>query len=217
MKEADLYPAVKAWLLAQGCTKVVPEVPLNFSQVDVMGVTESLIYGVEMKRFLSWSLVRQGNALARFCDRAYIAVGSKPTKAKLEDAAKYSFGVLRVVNGAVEVVSPPKLGRDIPPEHYWQQRVRDKVARMSDQGVGGVPCVDGVGPARECKRLVLAYKAEHPKATWEEIYRNVPNHYANAKSMCGALVYSMARRDQWKRDRKELAAQMRAAKVERQA
>lgn len=39
------------------------------------------------------------------------------------------------------------------------------------------------GPSDRCLKAVEVYRANHPGATWRDIYLNVPNHYANAKSM----------------------------------
>ena len=54
-------------------------------------------------------------------------------------------------------------------------------------GVAGLPTLRGLGPAQDCYRALTAYREAHPKATWVEIYREVPNHYANAKSMASAM------------------------------
>lgn len=215
MKEADLYPAVKEWLLAQGCTKVVPEVPINFRSIDVIGVSPAMVYGVEMKRCLSWKVIYQARNIQVAVDFAYAAVGSKPRKDRLANASERGIGVLRVHDGKVEVLLEPR--PPVVPSAHYRAQVLQKAAHMSGEGVGGVPCLDGVGPARDCKRRVAAYMDGHPNAKWQEIYENVPNHYVNAHSMRGALVYSMARRDEWKKARKERAAAQRAAKVERQA
>lgn len=200
MKESDLYRPVKAWLEAQGF-RVVPEVPVLYSAIDVVGVREDAVVGIEMKLCLSEKVIRQGWNLQMACDRGYLAVASKPRSVSIEQAKKLGLGVLRVKKGSVEVLLEPN--QKEPPVANYRERVLSKCAHMSTQGRGGVPCLDGVGPARDCKRRVGQYLKRHPKASWAELYEKVPNHYASAKSMSGALGFSMRQRDYWKKLRRE--------------
>ena len=200
-RETDLYPAVKAWLLAQGCTKVVPEVPICFSKIDAMGVSEADVFGVEMKLCLTDKLIHQANDLQLYANRSYAAIGSKPRRDSLERVRELGIGLLRVNGEVVEVLLNPS--PKFKPNPFYIAQAREKVAHMSDAGGGGAPCLDGVGPARECKARVEDYLKEHPAAKWKEIYANVPNHYASAKNMAGALMTGIALRDHWKQIRRE--------------
>lgn len=208
LKEADLYQPVKAWLEGQGL-KVYPEVPMHYSPIDVVGIGENLVVGVEMKRLLSWKVVYQAARLDLSCNRSYAAVAAKPRS--LERAVNAGIGVLRVVGGAVEVLLEPQ-PKITPNEHYVKQ-IREKCSHMTGEGVGGVPCLDGVGPAQQCKKRVEEYQLAHPKCSWREIYANVPNHYASFESMRGALVRGLALRAEFKKRRRKEAAARRKDKA----
>jgi hypothetical protein len=210
MKEADLYPAVKAWLEGQRL-KAYPEVPLQHRPIDVVGIGDAVTVGIEMKRHMSQKVIYQAATLSLSCDRSYVAVGSKPRS--LEQARRLGIGVLRVAKGMVEVLLE-SAHQGTPTPHYRDQ-LRTKCARMTGEGVGGVPCLDGVGPAQDCKRRVEAYKKENPEAGWGEIWLKVPNHYASAKSMAGALTTSLKMRALFKERRRKRRAEERKADAER--
>lgn len=206
LKEADLYPAVKKWLEGQGLN-VYPEVPIMHRPVDVVGIGETVSIGVEMKRHLSRKVCYQASTLALCCDRSYVAIGSKPRS--IERPKQMGVGVLRVVGDTVEVLLE-SAHTITPSEHYYKQ-LREKCSHMTGEGCGGVPCLDGVGPARDCRRRVDEYLKAHPGAKWKEIYENVPNHYASFHSMQGALTTKLQMRDFFKKLRREQAAEKRKA------
>jgi hypothetical protein len=210
MKEADLYPVVKAWLEGQGL-RVYPEVPVHFRPIDVVGIGEKENVGVEMKRFMSQKVIYQANGLELSCSRSYIAVGSKPRS--IERPKKLGIGVLSIVGGVVTVLAE-SAHKTKPTEHYYEQ-LRAKCSRMTGEGVGGVPCLDGVGPAQDCRKRVDQYVKEHPKAPWGEIWLKVPSHYASAKSMAGALTTGLRLRAHFKELRRERAAERAKARVNR--
>lgn len=196
MKESDLYPAVKAWLEAFGCV-VYPEVHIYHRPVDVVGIGPMII-GVEMKLCLSKKVVQQAYTLCLSCDRSYVAVASRPKNIGL--AASAGIGVLRVHGGSVEVLS--ESAHREPPSQYHRKNLVDLCSRLPTDGIGGVPNLDGVGPAQDCAKRVEAYRAVNPGASWKDIFANVPNHYANAKSMQGALTCSLPLRLRWKEYRR---------------
>lgn len=202
MKESDLYAPVKKWLEGQGL-KVYPEVPIWHAPTDVIAIGEAEIVGVELKTSMTHKLLHQAGVLSLACHRSYVAVPTKPKS--LERPLNLGIGVLRVTGGVVEVLAESAHKHGPPSDHY-QQRIRATCAKMTGEGVGGVPCLEGVGPAQECKRLVDAYRAEHPKATWKELYEVIPNHYASHASMRNALTTGMALRAQWKRWKQEAKA-----------
>lgn len=198
LKEADLYPPLKAWLEAKGY-RVVAEVPMVFRTIDVIAVKDGHVIAVEMKLCMTEGVLHQG-VTAKLCsDSCYVAVGSRPRS--LEKAKQWGLGVLSIRDGKVEVLLEP--GKNKETRVYYRDMAIEKAKHMPTDTVGGVPCLEGVGPARDCKRRVEDYKKENPKATWKEIYANVPNHYASAKSMSNALGYSMRQRDAWKERRKK--------------
>lgn len=195
--EADLYPAVKAWLEALGF-KAYPEVSFQYSSIDVVAISDCDVWGIEMKRCLTGSVIRQAATRQIACDRVYVAVGSKPRD--ISRPVDLGIGVLRVKDGQVEVLAEAKSqGR---PVDTYLQILRTKCRHHTGEGVGGVPSMAGNGPAQECKRRVEAYLKGHPAAGWKELFENVPNHYAHAKSMQGALVRGLRLRDELKERRK---------------
>lgn len=198
MKESDLYNPVKAWLKEQGCTKVCPEVLFHYRPVDVVGIGDDLVIGVELKLSLTKGVIYQAHTLSMGCDRAYVAVATKPRDPSR--AAKHDLGVLRVVDGRVEVILEAR-----PSQLYgnYKAELLEKCARMSDEGLGGVPCLDGVGPAQHCKGQVDEYRKEHPDATWRELYEKIPNHYASHNSMRQSLTTGLDLRAYWKKLRKQ--------------
>ena len=208
MRESDLYPAVKRWLEGQGL-RVYPEVPLMHRPIDAVGIGEAENVGVEMKRHMCWKVCHQASTLSLSCDRSYIAIWSKPRS--IDRARQLGIGVLRVVGDSVEVLlEPAHATKPIP--HYHGQ-LRTKCARMTGEGVGGVPCLNGVGPAQDCRRRVDEYLKRNPKATWATIWLDVPNHYASAKSMRGALTERLRARALFKELRRAEAAERRRTKA----
>lgn len=203
-REAELYPAVKTWLESQGL-KVYPEVVVYYRPIDVLGVSDREIVGVEMKTSLTKKVLYQATSLCLTCERAYIAVGTKPRS--LEAAKGLGVGILSVLDGKVEVLLESAL--TISPNKYNQESVREKCSKLTGDGVGGLPCLDGKGPAQDCKRRVDEYLKKHPKTPWKELYEKVPNHYANYRSMQGALTIGIKRRAYFKKLRRQLKRQMR--------
>jgi hypothetical protein len=197
MKEIDLYPPIKTWLQERLFT-VYPEVSFVHRTVDVIGIGAEIVVGIEMKLCLSRKLLTQASILPLACHRAYVAVASKPRS--IEYARTMGIGVLRIVGTNVEMLLESK---EHEPHEYREKRLRNLCSRMSTEGMGGAPCLDGIGPAQDCKRRVDEYRKTNSKASWVNVYENVPNHYANAKSMANALTTGLARRAFFKRLRKE--------------
>lgn len=67
------------------------------------------------------------------------------------------------------------------------KRVRERCEGPESDAPGGVPNMLGIGPAQQCLAAVKSYRAEHPHASWREIYAAVPNHYTSFRSMQGAM------------------------------
>lgn len=201
MKESDLYEPVKAWLKGQGCTKVVPEVPFYYSPIDVVGIGKDLVIGVELKVSLTRKLIHQACTIQVACDRVYVGVPTQPRN--LARATELGLGVLRVHEGQATLLSES----DNKHMMDWnKERIAETCARMSEKGIGGVPCLEGVGPAQDCKRAADEYRAKNPNATWRELFERVPNHYASHDSMRNALTIGLALRARWKEMRRKSKA-----------
>ena len=109
MKEADLYPPIKAYLEGQGYT-----VKAEIGACDIMarrGDEPALI--VEMKTSFSLSLVMQGVARQGMFDDVYLAVplGPKGWSARYKDIValcrRLGLGLLAVRAGSVEATMGP--------------------------------------------------------------------------------------------------------------
>ncbi len=185
-KESDLYQPIKDWLEKQGF-RVYAEVMFQYSTIDVVGRKGDEIISVELKRSLSQSVVRQAMLAGNFSDSAYAAVPTNPRS--LEFPKRIGIGVLQVRDhGRVVTLLEPTRSKPLG-QH------KANLLKMMDEGwewgdLGGVPNIKGEGPARDCMKRVEEYRAIHPKATWKDIFANVPNHYHSYKSMYGALMHS---------------------------
>lgn len=189
LPESKLYAPVKAWLVAQGY-RVFAEVWGH----DVVAVKDRHLVVVELKMSCSWRVIQQAYLAGIFADAAYAAVPRMPRACSLEQCRKRGIGLL-LLDEHVRVVLPA-INQSYGPSHdnkliLLQQRQPD------DDRVGGLPQMAGDGNAQRVKRLVDAYRLEHPQATWREIFRDVPNHYAHACSMRQAMRGVIVRED-WK-------------------
>ena len=193
MKEADLFPIVKAELEARGC-KVYAEVPWpgGAGSIDVVAVRprRRFLITVELKRTFSKHLAYQCELNRLITPLSYAAAPTRPSRAFLRRADKLGIGVLRVEPNGVIVEKNPTIGRkrmDWGPTRRTVREFLEANGEVYENKVGGVPTLKGIGPAQECLKRVDQYREDHPRAMWREIYDEVPNHYANHKSMRQSL------------------------------
>lgn len=186
-REAEMSPAVIAWLRGMGYS-VYAEVPSPGGVADHVGVrwSDMSIVFVEMKCSLTWEVIRQAQYKQLLTPLVYAAVKSKPRQSSLDKAANRGIGVWS--NGSV--ILEPNCTTKF--DHCYRAdtlmgRLLEFCRKAPEGGVGGMPTVKGDGPAIRVASAVTAYLREHPGASWKEIYHNVPNHYAHAASMRGAL------------------------------
>lgn len=188
MRESDLSRPIMTWLRGRGFTPYaeIPPPYASASIVDIVGVRGEEIVAVELKRSLTRRVVHQAYTHQLFAHQVWVAVGTRPRKKSKQAPRQEQIGVLSVRDGVVYVVRHASYRENFPLEHY-ARRMREKLAWREPGGTAGVPCLKGVGPAQDCYDRVQEFKREHPKATWQEIFEKVPNHYASARSM----AYSM--------------------------
>lgn len=200
-RESDMTAPLLAWLEERGYVGYC-EVPRYGASIDIVGwhrIDDSLIV-VEMKRSLSQTVARQAMLLQPVTWQAYCAVLSKPRQTGLNLCRRYGLGVLRV-HPATEVVSRllspcQRFAPGIPAAN----RLRERLKGLEPGGLAGVANLAGHGPAQECERAIESYRADHPSASWQEVYENVPNHYAHARSMQSAMRMVRERRA-WRQQR----------------
>lgn len=201
LREAELFPAVKAWLERRAYTAYA-EVPwplASASTIDVVGVrwADADVVIVEMKTAFTRHLHDQCNLAQLITDDVWAAVGTKPRTASRLAAMKSGIGLLRVCDGQCEMLissngrpARKALGRGDKILNHYQQRLLDNLRRCGEAhqlAVAGVPNLRGTGPAQLVYEAVAAYKATHPTARWREIFAAVPNHYVDHNSLCGAM------------------------------
>ncbi len=197
-REAKLAAPVAAWLETKGLT-VYAEVPIMYRNVDMMGIrkgcSENEISGivmVELKTSLTISVRRQTGILQLITPNVYCGVGTNPNRSSIAACQKRGLGILSIRNGVVVVVLEPS--RQIDPVPSYVKRCLE-YADLADPGHdAGRPNVKGEGPAQDVERLILEYRKDHPEATWKELYKKIPNHYANYRSMQGAIRLLKERR-----------------------
>lgn len=194
MKETDLYPPVKAFLVAQGF-----EVKGEIGPADVVGMRPGQagdeMVVVELKKGFSLTLFHQGIARLAVSDCVYVAVAKgkgrpwlKSLRENVRMARRLGLGVMAVdlSRGAVKVYCEP--GPYVPRKVARKRRgmVAEFVKRDGDPNLGGlqgarvtayrqeaVLCAEFLVMAGEAKGAEVAKSTGVSRAT--AIMRN--NHY----------------------------------------
>lgn len=185
LREKELFPPIKAWLESAGFT-VYTEVPLWGSNVDVVGERDDLQIAIELKMSLSRKVIHQAMRSKACTPCCYCAVPTKPRQDGLDAAKRQGVGVLRVKEGKVELVLAPW-------SDGWRRRRKFRTGNLAPGEEAGKPNLKGEGPGQEVLRLVNEYREKNPKATWKEMYANVPNHYASYRSMQTSVAKTIER------------------------
>ena len=187
-----MFLPVKRWLQAQGF-QVFGEIPIMHSPVDLVASKGNELVCIELKLNLTKKVIRQAAPLHLVSARTYVGVHSRPRS--LDQCRKLGLGVLRIHGAQVDVLLEP--APRFLPSGPWVERAL-KTCRAAQeagyQGLGGVPCQAGIGPAIDVEAIIKSYRRKHPKATWRELYEKIPNHYASAASMRSALDSNRQRR-----------------------
>lgn len=184
-REVELSGPVCQWLREIGCTAYA-EVDAGISgPIDHVGVrADESVICVQMKIGLTKKVVQQACLCQLVTVESYAAVQSKPRKSSLDWAAKVGIGVW--FDG--RVILEPRERFESRNYDYYRQRILKACERLTPGGDGGLPTLKGDGPAQRCAAAIRIYLAEHPSASWKQIWRDVPNHYAHYKSMRGAIM-----------------------------
>ena len=182
-REAELSPAVCEWLRSMGCA-VYAEISGYIGRViDHIGIrwADESIVTVEMKTSLSRKVLWQAHLNQLVSAEAWAAVATKPRKSSLDKAARYGLGVW---SGGVILQPNPEACHV---SQSYRDRVLETCRNRPEGGIGGLPTLKGDGPAIRCAAMVNEYLKAHPHARWQEIFKEVPNHYQHARSMGGAI------------------------------
>ena len=189
-REAEMSPVVSHWLIDLGYS-VYSEVPLfgSASAIDHVGIrwTDESIICVEMKCSFTAKVLYQAYLRQLATPLVYIAVPNSPRQSSLDKAARAGLGVLA---GGVVILKPTC---ERTTYDSYSRVILEHCRHSKEGGIGGMPTIAGDGPAIRVSTAVNAYLAEHPNASWKQIFAEVPNHYAHARSMAGALPFASAR------------------------
>lgn len=181
--EADMAAPVMNWLQSRGLTPY-GEVRWYSQTIDVVGLTDDTIEAVEMKLSLTKHVLYQAHLNQLASHRSWCAVATRPRK--YAERMPTGVGLLVVTADGVEVLVEAEERRDKASPRYIHQ-IRGRCEYKTPFGEAGLPTMRGIGPAQEVYDRMEKYKAENPTAKWVDIYRDVPNHYAHARSMQGAM------------------------------
>jgi hypothetical protein len=189
--------------------RIVCEVPISFRNVDAVAVKDNELIVIEAKVCFNRGLKSQTQTLLWRADYVLAVVGSKPVASTIDWCNQWKIGAWVVKNDSLtELVDMQKL----EPHVYLKADLLKKVNMLAhSRAVGGLPNQKGVGLAQDVQREVDAYKLAHPKATWKEVFDNVPSHYDNYKNMYSALRSNAGRLAY--RDRMKLYKQQRKEAV----
>lgn len=186
IREARMTPVVSGWLKGRGLTPYVEVVPPTwYKGVDIVGWDgENKVVAVEMKLSLTKGLICQGMLCKTVSDEVYCVVRSSPRGDGVKRCKQLGLGLITVSNGYASVILKPNRGRHI--KCLIEERKAGLISRlkkMNPGGVGGLPTMKGVGPARSVRGRILAYLVKNPGASWDDMYRDIDNHYAHTRSM----------------------------------
>lgn len=180
--ECELSPHCEAWIRSRGLTPYA-EVPMMGRCVDWIARDGDRVCCVEMKLGLTKDVLRQAFPLQLVTSDVWCYVGRKPrdlTIAIQEGLGVAWFDGLRTV----EILQPA--ARLQPYDNYRDEAIH-RTTGLADGGVAGKPTQLGQGPAQECFDRIAAYRDANPSAKWRDVFRDVPNHYSDHKSMQCAM------------------------------
>jgi hypothetical protein len=106
MRESDLYPPVRDWLIARGY-----EVHVEIFGHDIVALKDGKALVVELKLGLTRVLTKQLESAANWADEVMGAVGVEVIIGKSGECGAYrynGFGLLQVVGGKVRQRIRPK-------------------------------------------------------------------------------------------------------------
>lgn len=181
--ERDMSIHVIRWLDNYGFT-CYAEFPNYNSPVDIVGVQYKPFYtiAVEMKVCLTKGVIKSAIMNQTRFNESWCVVSTNPRD--LSKCIKFGLGVATVCEDKIIILLDPKWNEV---SKYYTDRNYALANKLVPGGVGGVPCMKGIGPARDVLRRIDEYKKEHPCATWKELFKNIPNHYYSQNSMYGAM------------------------------
>ena len=158
MREADLYPPVKAYLQAQGYT-----VKAEVGRCDVTARRgDGPLVVVELKRQLNLQLLLQAVDRLRLSDAVYIAVPhtcrllTNKRKQTIKLRRMLGLGLLSVTDGSATALLDPTPYKPRPSHPLRRRLLREFEQREGDPNIGGIPRKGGVMTAYRQRALRIA-------------------------------------------------------------
>lgn len=177
-REVQLSEPVRSRFESLGF-KIYCEVRFYGRNVDMVGIRGNEIIAIELKCKLNDKVIEQARSNQLFANKSYIAV-DKTALDKIETCKRFNLGLLL---GALELF-PPETNIPVPIGNYRDGILKScELSKYYGRDVAGLPNQKDIGHAVSVNDAVIDYKKNHPSADWKELYANIPNHYASAKSM----------------------------------
>lgn len=185
MRESEMWPVVSGWFKARGF-RVYGEVPDVGSAVDLVAYDGQRLEAGELKTSLSRKVLYQACLNQNWADASWCIVPTAPKNLALP--IRWGLGVLQWSRErAVVLVAPNAAAQHARSPHIEHSRRIIELLGMCYQRPGGLANLAGEGPAQDCARRVVAWLATNPARRWIEVFRGVPNHYVNAKSLASVM------------------------------
>lgn len=184
LREVQLSEPVHRWLVSKGLTPYA-EFPIPYHTADWLAVKKDHLIVVEMKICLSREVIHRARLEQSFVDQVWVAVLSNPRISGIGRCEDLGIGVLTLREDRMVEIAPASNSRKVS-DHY-RNKILSKLEGREPGGVAGMPTLRGDGPAIRCLEAVDRYREKHPEATWKEIYKEVPNHYASPKSLANSM------------------------------
>ncbi len=202
LREAPICAAAVAKLRNEGW-KVACEIKVfdYRDKADAVAMRDDRLMIVEAKVSLNRSLRLQLYRRQLAADLVLAVVGKMPRPQGVEWCEERRIGLWVVSDEGVTELAECLQQRHM--NAHYRELMIEQLEHADESVAGGVPHLKGIGVAQDCQRRVNEYRAEHPKATWKEIFANVPSHYATAANMYSALR-SNAERLAWRARQKQL-------------
>ena len=181
--ERDMSEPMMKWL--NGFNFVAyAEFPNYNTPVDIVGIKMDPFYtvAIELKKSLTKGVVRSAILNQTRFNESWCLIPTTPRD--LSVCKRFGIGVFQLINDSIVVVLDAKWNE--VSSYYINKNSRIAQA-VTPGGTGGVPCTKGVGPAQDVAKRIDKYRQKYPKATWKELFENIPNHYYSANSMYGAM------------------------------
>lgn len=194
--EADLYPLVKKYFKSLGYT-VYAEVAHYYRGIDLVAIKDEHHIAVELKLCFNDKVVSQAIQNSISFDHVYVAYPVKKpvyfhfdetywklresTRSRYERCVGRGVGILQILpTGVIYEALEPKQQEFFKKLDYTHYEENDK-------DVGGLPYQKGVSAGYHELESIKKYVTNNPNASWQDIFDNVHTHYANAKSLSGAM------------------------------